>query len=242
MKRCRVVPAIDLIGGRCVRLEQGDFSKGTIVADDPVDTAREFERQGFSRLHLVDLDGAKQGSPRHLDVLLAIASATSLSVDYSGGLRTEEDIASALSKGASQVVVGSAAVLQPEVCSRWFSRFGVQALILGLDVLDGIVRVKGWQEATTTTIYQVIDRYLKLGLQSVMSTDISKDGMLEGPAFELYRELSARYPALRIIASGGVRSEVDVAELAELGVSEVIVGKALYSGDMEIERLGEFRW
>jgi phosphoribosylformimino-5-aminoimidazole carboxamide ribotide isomerase len=223
-------------------LEQGDFSRGVVVADDPIVQARSFEQQGFSRLHLVDLDGAKQGYPCHLEVLESIARETSLSVDYSGGLRKEEDVAAALAKGASQVVLGSAAVLQPEVCTTWFSRFGGEVLILGIDVLDDLVRVKGWQEPTTVTIYDVIERYIPVGLQSVMSTDISKDGMLAGPAFALYNALSSRYPNLHIIASGGVRNVSDVAHLAEQGVCEVIVGKALYSGEMKVERAGEFRW
>jgi phosphoribosylformimino-5-aminoimidazole carboxamide ribotide isomerase len=242
MRRCRIVPAIDLIGGRCVRLEQGDFSKDAVVADDPVAQARTFEAQGFSRLHLVDLDGAKQGTPRHLDVLESITRATSLSVDYSGGLRREEDVSAALDRGASQVLLGSVAVLKPEICTEWFSRFGADLLILGLDVLEGLVRVKGWQEATTVTIHDVIERYIDVGLQSVMSTDISKDGMLAGPAFALYRELSSRYPTLRVIASGGVRNESDVAQLAEQGACEVIVGKALYSGEMKLESAGDFVW
>jgi phosphoribosylformimino-5-aminoimidazole carboxamide ribotide isomerase len=225
-----------------VRLEQGNFSKDAVVADDPVAQARTFEEQGFSRLHLVDLDGAKQGTPRHLDVLESIARATSLSIDYSGGLRREADVLAALNKGASQVVLGSVAVLQPEICTGWFSRFGNDLIILGIDVLDGLVRVKGWQEATTVTINEVIERYLSVGLQSVMSTDISKDGMLAGPAFALYRDLSICYPSLRIIASGGIRNHSDVRQLAEQGASEVIVGKALYSGEMKLESIGECVW
>jgi phosphoribosylformimino-5-aminoimidazole carboxamide ribotide isomerase len=242
MKICRVVPAIDLIAGKCVRLEQGDFSKGTTVAEDPLEMALTFERQGFSRLHLVDLDGAKSGCPRHLDLLESIASNTTLSIDYSGGLRSEESIADALRRGATQVILGSAAVLDPTACCQWLATFGGERIILGLDVLHGRLRVKGWQEEVGISLEEVIERYLSCGLTSVMTTDISKDGMRAGPGFDLYRRLVDRYPTLRIIASGGVTTVSDITQLADLGVSEVIVGKGLYSGDITAAQLGELLW
>lgn len=242
MNRCRIVPAIDLIGGKCVRLEQGDFTRSAVVGDDPLAVAREFARLGFGRLHLVDLDGARGGAPQHLEVLRAITSNTPLAVDYSGGLRTDGDIEAALGAGASQVVIGSAAVVAEDSCRRWFNRFGAERIIIGLDVYQGLVRVKGWLEQTERTIYDVVDRYGDVGLQTVMSTDISCDGMLAGPAFELYAGLRERYPAISLVASGGVRDARDVARLAQCGVSEVIVGKALYSGSLKVSEAKEFTW
>lgn len=238
----RVVPAIDLIQGRCVRLAQGDFSSSQIMSDDPVAMAQQFEAQGFGRLHLVDLDGATAGKPRHLEVLRAVAQSTRLHIDFSGGLRQTEDLEAALTAGAHQVLVGSAAVKDPSACRGWFEQFGADRIILGLDVLDGFVRISGWTEATQLTVPEVIERYTDLGLQTLMCTDISKDGMLQGPSFSLYGELCTRHKNLSIIASGGVRNRADVTQLALLGVAEIIVGKALYSGAMDSAALGEFRW
>jgi phosphoribosylformimino-5-aminoimidazole carboxamide ribotide isomerase len=212
------------------------------MSDDPVAMAQQFEAQGFGRLHLVDLDGAKAGKPQHLEVLRAVAQSTALQIDYSGGLRQTEDLEAALAAGAAQVLVGSAAVKNPAACRHWFEQFGAERLILGLDVLDGFVRISGWTEATHVTVPEVIERYADLGLHTLMCTDISKDGMLQGPSFSLYSDLCTRYKHLRIVASGGVRDRADVAQLALVGVAEIIVGKALYSGAMESQTLGEYRW
>jgi phosphoribosylformimino-5-aminoimidazole carboxamide ribotide isomerase len=240
--KCRVVPAIDLIDGKVVRLERGDFTSGSVVAEDPVEAARSFESQGFSRLHLVDLDGARQGRPQHLGVLSSIAQATSLTIDFSGGLRSKEDIEVALNSGASQVVVGSAAVLQPQLCTDWLSYFGGKTVVLGLDLLAGQVRVKGWQEGVGMTVDDVIGRYLDVGLTSLLSTEISRDGMLAGPEFDLYRRLRDRYPNLNIIASGGVACAEDIKKLAQIGVVEVVVGKALYTSNLSVNQLQGFVW
>jgi phosphoribosylformimino-5-aminoimidazole carboxamide ribotide isomerase len=204
VNKCRIVPAIDLIDGKCVRLESGAFDTSSVVAEDPVTTAKRFEEEGFGRLHLVDLTGAKSGEPRHLEVLQAISTVTSLSIDYSGGLRTDDSIRHALEAGAAKVVIGSAAVTKPDETSEWFDRFGGEVIVLALDVLDGYVRVHGWTQATTCSIDDVVQRYLPHGLQALMSTDIRRDGMLEGPAMGMYAELRMRYPALQLIASGGV--------------------------------------
>lgn len=242
MSRCRVVPAIDLIGGKCVRLEQGDFERVAVLGDDPVTVAQQFAQLGFGRLHLVDLDGARLGAPKHLEVLRAITASTSLLVDYSGGLRTSADLQAAFDAKCSQVVIGSSAVLAEELCQEWFREFGPERIIIGLDVFQGFVRVKGWTEGTALTLAQVIDRYIESGLTTVMSTDISRDGMLAGPSVELYAELVARYPRLSIIASGGVHTCADLERLSSTGACEAIVGKALYTGALKASDIREFIW
>lgn len=238
----RIVPAIDLIDGKCVRLKQGVFSESEVVAADPLETARAFSDAGFSRLHLVDLSGAKAGSPQHLPVLRSICEETNLQVDFSGGLRTEGDLIQAFEAGATQVVIGSAAVKAREQFSLWLQKFGGNRIILGLDVLDDFVRISGWEEETPHTLNEVIGWYLPLGLRHVMSTDISRDGMLQGPSLDLYKRLTEKFPQLFIIASGGVANAKDIAELAGLKIPETIVGKALYSGSLVLEDVKEWVW
>lgn len=242
MSKCRIVPAIDVIDGRCVRLRQGRFDEKQVVGADPVEVARAFIRCGFKRLHLVDLDGAKTGTPRHLGVVRAIVDQTGLEVDVSGGLRTADDVSQALESGARQVVIGSAAVERPDMVREWISRFGADVIVLGLDVLDGEVRIKGWQEGSARTVPQVLEGFAGSGLKWLMSTDISRDGMLEGASVEMYRTLGREYPELRIIASGGVTSADDVRALAEAGVREIIVGKALYAETLRLDEVQEFVW
>jgi len=242
MSECRIVPAIDLIEGRCVRLRQGSFEEKQVVGEDPLAVARAFASNGFKRLHLVDLDGARSGFPRHLPLLQKIVSETGLSVDVSGGLRTTDDVTRALESGARQVVIGSAAVERPDLGCEWISRFGPDAIIVGLDVLNGEVRIKGWQEGSALTVAQVLERFAGSGLRWLMSTDISRDGMLEGASVEMYRALRGEYPDLQIIASGGVTNADDVRALADAGVREIIVGKALYSGSLRAEEVREFVW
>jgi phosphoribosylformimino-5-aminoimidazole carboxamide ribotide isomerase len=238
----RIVPAIDIIDGKCVRLEQGAFSTEHVVAEDPLEVARRFEIEGYGRLHLVDLSGAKFGEPVHLSILEAICASTSLQVDFSGGLRRKEDLKAAFSAGAAQVVVGSAAVKERTACERWFEHFGPDRVILGVDVLNGLVRVSGWQEPSELSLWTVVDWYVPAGLKTVMSTDIGCDGMLAGPSLSLYEELKQRYPELRLIASGGVSSARDVQDLSQLGVAEIVVGKALYTGVLAREEAREFIW
>ena len=242
MSVCRIVPAIDLIDGRCVRLRQGNFQEKQVVGDDPVEVARGFVARGFRRLHVVDLDGARSGIPQHLEVVRAIVAETGLAIDVSGGLRTTADISRALESGARQVIIGSTAVEQPEVVREWISGFGADVVAVGLDVLNGEVRIKGWQEGSALTVAQVLARFVDSGLRWLMSTDISRDGMLEGASVEMYRALSCNYPDLNIIASGGVKSADDVRTLAAVGVREVIVGKALYAGTFRPEEVREFVW
>lgn len=238
----RIVPAIDIIDGCCVRLERGAFGTEQVVGEDPLTVTKSFEEKGYRRLHLVDLSGAKQGTPVHLSILEAICASTSIQVDFSGGLRQEADVRAALEAGANKVVIGSAAVKDRPTCEHWFRCFGPERIILGLDLLNGLVRVSGWQESTELSLSTVVDWYVPLGLKTLMSTDISRDGMLQGPAFTLYEELRRQYPALHLIASGGVSSPEDVRELSRIGVSEVIVGKALYAGMIDSEGVREFVW
>jgi phosphoribosylformimino-5-aminoimidazole carboxamide ribotide isomerase len=242
MRRTKIVPAIDLIDGRCVRLRKGNFGQQEIVGENPVEIARSFCERGFSRLHLVDLSGARQGRPQHLAMVKAITDQTSLSVDFSGGLRTTTDIEAAFDAGASQVVIGSAAVLAPDEVVRWLGSFGGDKIILGLDVLAGEVRIKGWEAESGLTFRQVVESFRSQGLTKIMSTEISRDGMLQGPATTYYRELCTEYPGLSIIASGGVATAQDIQDLAGTGVEEIIVGKALYSGSLDLTKVEEFVW
>ena len=242
MSECRIVPAIDLIDGRCVRLRKGNFDEKEVVGEDPVEVARSFAASRFTRLHVVDLDGARSGTPRHLALVQRIAAETGLSVDISGGIRTTRDLAQALESGARQVVIGSAAVERPDMVRQWIEQFGSDAVIVGLDVLNGDVRIKGWQEGSSRTVAQVLERFMDSGLRWLMSTDISRDGMLEGVSVEMYRGLRREYPELRIIASGGVTNAADVRSLADAGVQEIIVGKALYAGTLQPGEVREFVW
>lgn len=242
MKQARIVPAIDLIQGRCVRLRQGNFDQQEVVGEDPVRVAQGFAESGFKRLHVVDLDGARMGRPQHLDTVRAIWSATGMSIDLSGGLRSADDIERAQEHGAQQVVIGSAAVLAPDEVVSWIRHFGTDSVMLGLDLLDGEVRIKGWQEGSGLSISSVLERFAESGLQRVMSTDIGKDGTLTGAAVDLYRNLCHEYPQLSFIASGGIASAADIRQVAATGVCEIIVGKALYAGALDLAELREFIW
>ena len=227
-----VIPAIDIIGGKCVRLTRGDYDECKTYYDDPVEAARRFEDMGMERLHLVDLDGAKASRIMNLHVLERICMATGLKVDFSGGIKREEDICRVFDAGASFVCVGSMAQKDRDVTSGWLEKFGADRVIIGADVRTERVCIQGWKVETRTTIYELIDAYLPM-LKYVMCTDIARDGMLGGVALDLYRKLVFRYPDISLIASGGVGSWTDVRALESLGVSSVIVGKALYEGKME---------
>lgn len=240
--RCCIVPAIDLLDGKCVRLTRGDYNEREVVGDDPVTVAQTFQREGFSRLHLVDLAGARAGSPVHLQELSRVAEATQSLIDWSGGVRTSEDARRVFAAGATQLVVGSAAVKQPEIVEEWLREFGPERIIIGLDILNGSVRIQGWEVDTALSFDAVIERFLPLGLATVMSTDISRDGTLAGVSPSFYEKLTRSYPTLRIVASGGVATADDVKALADVGVAEVIVGKALYAGSVDRSEVREFIW
>lgn len=222
-----VIPAIDVIGGKCVRLTRGNYDECKTYYDDPVEAARHFEDMGMKRLHLVDLDGARESRVVNWEILRRICEATRLEVDFSGGIKSEEDICRVFDAGASFVCIGSMAQQNSEKTLEWLERYGNERVIIGADVRDKQVCIQGWKVETETTIFELIETYLP-GLKNVMCTDIARDGTLGGVSLELYRELVARYPGITLIASGGVGTLKDIQALEETGVSAVIVGKAFY--------------
>ena len=234
-----IVPAIDMIEGRCVRLSQGDFNKSKEYDASPLEMAKRYEDVGVRRLHLVDLDGARAGIPQNLRNLEQIASATSLDVEWGGGVRSRESIASVLNAGAAGVICGSLALQEPRLFSAFLKEYGEERIILGADISGGKIATKGWLEISSSTIEEVIELFLKDGLKRVICTDISKDGMLQGPAVELYSALMEHFPTMHLTASGGVGSMADLENLEAAGVPAAIVGKAIFEERItlkEIER------
>ena len=225
----KMIPAIDLIDGRCVRLTRGDYGNKKVYDGSPLEVARRFADAGVSRIHLVDLDGAKAGSPRNLQVLEGIAAAVSCELEWGGGIGATESLQSVLNAGATHAIVGSVAALKPSLFEEWLSRFGGR-VILGADVRDGRIAVKGWLEEAPYTIENLVERFLPLGLRECIVTDISRDGMLSGPSTELYARLQSAYPSLSFTVSGGIASMEDIRALDEMGLGKVIVGKAFYEG------------
>ena len=217
-----VIPAIDLIGGQCVRLTQGDYDRKTTYYKDPLDAALRYEECGAGRLHLVDLDGAKASRPANLGVLERIAARTSLEVQYGGGIKSTEALRDVFGSGASR---------------QWLTEFGPERIVLGADTRDGRVAVNGWQEASAIGVEELIGRFADSGLRQVICTDIAKDGMLSGPSVDLYRKLLERFPRIELTASGGIGSWDDIEELDRAGVPCVVVGKAIYEGRIGFDRL-----
>ena len=233
-----MIPATDLIGGRCVRLPQGDYTSRKTYYRDPLEAALRFEEAGARRLHMVDLDGAKAAEPQNLAVLERIAAKTSLEVQYGGGIKSRAALRSVFDAGARRAVCGSVAVREPELFARWIAEFGPERLILGADVRDGVVAIQGWTERSERTAPELIETFLPAGLRQVVCTDISRDGMLCGPAVALYADLQRRFPQVEITVSGGVSSPDDIARLEREGLRSVIVGKALYEGRITLEKPG----
>lgn len=236
--KTQCIPAIDLIGGRCVRLTQGDYATSRQYGD-PLEIARRYEQAGFTRLHLVDLDGAKGKRIENLKVLETICKETRLVVDFGGGIKHTQDLQDALNAGAAMVICGSIAVQEPETVFEWERRFGRERLIIGCDSKDGMIATNGWKVVTTTSVEQLCALYLEHGLDLFLSTDITKDGMLSGPSIPLYRRLMERFPHARFIASGGVSSLDDIRALQKAGLYGVVVGKALLEGRFTPEALKE---
>ncbi len=232
-----LIPAIDLIGGQCVRLTQGDYAAKTVYSTDPAQIARQLERQGFRRLHVVDLDGAKSKHIVNAATLKAITSATSLVVDFGGGIKTDADIETAFDNGAAMVTIGSVAVTSPDLFTRWLQKYSPDRIILGADVRNGKVSINGWKEDSGEDLLPFLSRYVEQGVRHVLCTDISRDGMLSGPAAELYSQVMAAYPTLHLIASGGVGSNADIIDLNRRGIPAVVFGKAYYEGKIDIEQL-----
>lgn len=236
-----IIPAIDLIDGQLVRLSKGDYNSKKAYGKNPVDMALAFEAAGLTHLHLVDLDGAKSGSPKNLGVLEAIASATSLEIDFGGGVKTTDALAAAFSAGASKVTCGSIAASDSRLVMEWLDKFGAGRLVLGADSRNGRIATVGWLETTGLDVFSFIGSYLERGLKRVVCTDISRDGMLAGPAFELYDKLIATYGRkIELVASGGVSSLADLEKLAGKGVFAAIVGKAIYEGNVSLKELKDF--
>ena len=223
-----VIPAMDLMGGSCVRLLRGDFSQKTEYASDPVAVARQFEAAGFQRLHMVDLDGAKAGSPVHLDVLGKVATATSLKIDFSGGIKTTQDIENVFACGASFAAIGSMAVKNKSLFLKWLLKYGSEKILLGVDVRQEKLAVSGWLEQTNISLFDFLVEMMSADITQIFCTDIAKDGLMEGPSIALYERVITQFPDLQLIASGGVRSPQDLVELNEIGCSGAIVGKAIY--------------
>lgn len=236
----RLIPAIDLIGGKCVRLEQGDYAKQTTYHSDPLEVAKSFADHGLQYLHLVDLDGAKAGQIVNWRVLERIATHTPLQVDVGGGVKSDHDLRVVFECGAKQVNVGSLAVKDPEKMLNWIAVHGGDRIILSADVRERHIAVAGWQEQTEQPVVDFIARYLEAGLHTAVVTDIAKDGMLEGPSFDLYHELLSELPELKLVASGGVTSLTDLDQLAERGLDGAIIGKAIYEGRITLPELS--RW
>ena len=234
-----IIPAIDIIGGKCVRLTKGDYAQMKVYNEDPLEVAKMFEDHGFKRLHLVDLDGAKEKKVINYNVLEKVAGKTSLFVDFGGGVQSDEDIRIAFDCGAKQITGGSIAVKNPELFDTWLKKYGTEKIILGADVKDKKIAVSGWQEKSELHLFDFLEQYLEKDIKYVISTDVSKDGMLKGPAFDLYKEMSERYDQLNIIASGGVSEMKDVEELAKQEVYGVIIGKAIYEGRIDLKELSK---
>lgn len=232
-----IIPAIDLINGKCVRLTKGDYNQKKQYDASPLDMALRYQDVGIRRLHLVDLDGAKSSSPRNLHVLEEIATRTSLDIEWGGGIKSDEALRDAFNAGAHHLIIGSVAVSQPELFTHWLEQYGGERLILGADVNDGRVAIHGWLEQSEQTIEELIDRFRPHGLREVICTDISKDGMLQGPSFDLYTRLQTAYPEQDIIVSGGISTMDDIYRLNEMNLRYVIVGKAIYEGRITLEEI-----
>jgi len=232
-----IIPAIDIIDGKCVRLTHGDFNQKKIYNEDPLEVAKEFEDAGIQRLHLVDLDGAKAGVVKNWKVLESIAGKTSLVIDFGGGVKTEKDVHIVLNSGAAFVTVGSIAVKDEPLFSSWLSGMGAEKFLLGADVKNEKITVSGWLEQTDIWIYDFIEDYLAKGITQIFCTDVSKDGAMEGPSLGLYKDIVERFPKLHFIASGGVSNMDDVYALEEAGCSGVIIGKAIYEGKVSLQDL-----
>jgi len=235
-----IIPAIDMIDGKCVRLTQGDYGKKIIYNENPLEVALEFENSGLKRLHLVDLDGAKAKKVINWKVLEKISLRTSLHIDFGGGVQSEEDIRIVFESGAKQVTGGSVAVKQPDLFKHWLEVYGGEKIILGADAKNEKVAVSGWEEGTELWVYDFVEEYVDKGIKYAISTDVAKDGLLQGPSFDLYKNLQDKCPDLKIIASGGVSGIGDVEKLAEMNIYGVIIGKAIYENRISLIDLQRF--
>ncbi|MDN3605640.1 1-(5-phosphoribosyl)-5-[(5-phosphoribosylamino)methylideneamino]imidazole-4-carboxamide isomerase [Kaistella yonginensis] len=235
----KVIPAIDIIDGKCVRLSKGDYDTKKIYHENPLDIAKEYEAHGIQYLHLVDLDGAKAKTIKNLKTLEMLASQTDLIIDFGGGIKTRESLENAFNAGANQVTIGSIAVENSKLCEEWITKFGAEKLILGADCLNRKIKASGWLTDSDLDVLDFIQSYERKGIKEVICTDISKDGMLQGPSFELYQEI-LNQSEISLIASGGISSMKDLEDLKEIGCSGAIIGKAIYEGKISLKELQKF--
>lgn len=236
----QIIPAIDIIEGKCVRLTQGDYEQKKIYNEHPLEVAKQFEDAGLQRLHLVDLDGAKAGTVKNWKVLESIAGKTRLVVDFGGGIKKREDVDIVFNSGAALATIGSLAVKDETTFVQWLKEYGAAKFLLGADVKDEKIAVAGWLETTDIWIYDFIEKYLEHGVQQIFCTDVSKDGLLQGPSTELYKSILAKFSGLHFIASGGVSAVADLDALRNIGCAGVIVGKAFYEGRISLDELVRF--
>ena len=235
-----LIPAIDIIDGQCVRLTKGDYDQKSVYGA-PLDMALEFERIGFKRLHMVDLDGAKSKHIVNDAVLKVVTTKTKLSIDFGGGIKSDEDIEKAFAAGASMVTIGSIAVTQPDLFMGWLKKYGTERIILGADVRHGKISINGWKEDSTEDLLPFLQKYVEAGVRNVLCTEISKDGTLAGPAIDLYKKVIETYPQLHLIASGGVSSIDDIKALEAAGIPAVVFGKAIYEGKIDLKDLWDWQ-
>ncbi len=237
----RIIPAIDIIDGKCVRLTQGDYGKKKVYREDPVEVALEFQDADLDCLHLVDLDGAKKGKVVNWDVVREIQEKTALSVDFGGGVKTEAEVEQLLELGVHQINIGSLAVKEPDIFSDWLKKYGAENFVLSADVKGDYISINGWLEETSLRLFDLVSKYENLGLEFLTCTDIGTDGMMQGPNIGLYKKLVKRYPNIKIVASGGVSSIDDLHELKYAKVYGAIIGKAIYEGHLKLEELKAFQ-
>jgi phosphoribosylformimino-5-aminoimidazole carboxamide ribotide isomerase len=235
-----LIPAVDIMDGKCVRLTKGDFTKKTVYNDNPVDVAKGFEAAGLKRLHIVDLDGANGQGLKNLKTLENISAHTSLTIDFGGGLKTTEDVKAVFNAGASMVSIGSVLVKNPDLFHQWLIDFGPQKFLPGADVLDKKIKIQGWKKNTGIDIFDFIESLFKLNICKIFCTDISKDGMMQGPSTKLYKEILKKFPSLHLIASGGISCYEDLFTLNEAGCKGAIIGKAFYEGKISMQQIDNF--
>ena len=235
-----LIPAIDIIDGKCVRLSQGDYNRQKVYNENPLEVAKEFEANGICRLHVVDLDGAKSSHIVNYKVLDQLAGHTSLTIDFGGGIKTDEDLTIAFEYGAQMVTLGSIAVKNPDLFKSWLHKYGAEKIILGADVKNNRISVNGWKEESQQELLPFLDGYTQEGIRKVLCTDISRDGMLQGPSIDLYKQIMAQFPDMHLIASGGVSGLDDIIRLDEAGIPAVVFGKALYEGHITLKDLNRF--
>lgn len=236
-----LVPSISVIEGRTIRLTQGDYSNEKVYGDSPIDVAKQFEDHGISRIHLIDLDGARKGTSVNYDILHMISAYTDLIINFTGGLHTDGDVLKAFEYGAESITAASVAISNKQLFSNWLMSYGREKVALAADSLDGVIRIRGWQKETTTDLFEHIAYFYERGLKYLKTTDISKDGAMAGPSFDLYKELINRFPDLCIFASGGVRSMDDIKKLDEIGLYGVIFGKAFYEGNITFKDIDAYQ-